>query len=98
MQGTVMTSQRKSAASVFGMVLIAASSYAISAPGPGSESIRPYRVEVPQAQIDDMRRRIVATRLPSKALVEARSQGVQVATVKALANYWAREYAWREGA
>jgi len=91
-----MTSQRKSAASVFGMVLIAASSYAISAPGPGSESIRPYRVEIPQAQIDDMRRRIVATRLPSKELVEDRSQGVQLATIKALANYWAGEYDWRK--
>jgi pimeloyl-ACP methyl ester carboxylesterase len=91
-----MTSQRGSAASVFGMVLIAASSGAISAPGPASEAIRPYRVEIPQAQIDDMRRRIVATRLPSKELVEDRSQGVQLATIKALANYWAGEYDWRK--
>ena len=54
--------------------------------------IRPFDVEVPQERIDDLRRRIGATRWPSKELVEDRSQGVQLATVKALADYWTTEY------
>jgi pimeloyl-ACP methyl ester carboxylesterase len=43
--------------------------------------IRPFNVEIPQKQLDDLRRRIEATRLPSKELVEDRSQGVQLATI-----------------
>ena len=42
--------------------------------------IRPFHVEIPEEQIDDLRRRIAATRWPSKELVEDRSQGVQLAT------------------
>jgi pimeloyl-ACP methyl ester carboxylesterase len=57
--------------------------------------IRPFHVEIPEEQIDDLRRRIAATRWPSKELVENRSQGVQLATVKALAKYWANDYDWR---
>ncbi len=62
--------------------------------------IRPFRVETPEDEIDDLRRRIAATRWPSKELVPDRSQGVQLATIRALANYWANEYdfgAWRRG-
>src|SRR5262249_13413807 len=54
--------------------------------------IRPFQVEVPQEKIDDLRRRIEATRWPSKELVEDRTQGVQLATLKALADYWATGY------
>ena len=54
--------------------------------------IRPFHVEIPEEQIDDLRRRIEATRLPSKELVEDRSQGVQLATIQELARYWATEY------
>ncbi len=54
--------------------------------------IRPFQLEIPQEQIDDLRRRIEATRWPSKELVEDRSQGVQLATTRALADYWANEY------
>ena len=46
-------------------------------------------------QIDDLRRRIAATRWPSKELVDDRSQGVQLATLQALARYWATDYDWR---
>jgi hypothetical protein len=56
--------------------------------------IRPFQVEIPEEQIDDLRRRIAATRWPSKELVEDRSQGVQLATLQALASYWAKEYDW----
>jgi hypothetical protein len=58
--------------------------------------IRPFQVEIPEEQIDDLRRRIAATRWPSKELVEDRSQGVQLATLQALASYWAKEYDWRK--
>ena len=54
--------------------------------------IRSFHVEVPEEQIDDLRRRIAATRLPSKELVEDRSQGVQLATIQELARYWTTEY------
>jgi pimeloyl-ACP methyl ester carboxylesterase len=58
--------------------------------------IRPFQVEIADEQIDDLRRRISATRLPSKELVEDRSQGVQLATIRELATYWATEYDWRK--
>jgi pimeloyl-ACP methyl ester carboxylesterase len=57
--------------------------------------IRPFRVDMPGAAIADLRRRIAATRWPSKELVADRSQGVQLATIQALARYWAAEYDWR---
>jgi pimeloyl-ACP methyl ester carboxylesterase len=57
--------------------------------------IRPFRVDVPQDAIDDLRRRIAAARLPSRELVDDRSQGVQLATIQELARYWTAEYDWR---
>jgi pimeloyl-ACP methyl ester carboxylesterase len=58
-------------------------------------AIRPFAVEFSQEQIDDARRRIAATRFPSRELVPDRSQGVQLATLHALARYWSGEYDWR---
>jgi pimeloyl-ACP methyl ester carboxylesterase len=57
--------------------------------------IQPFSVEVPQADLDELRRRITATRWPSKELVDDRSQGVQLATMQALARFWAMDYDWR---
>jgi pimeloyl-ACP methyl ester carboxylesterase len=54
--------------------------------------VRPFGVKVPHEQLDDLRRRIATTHWPSKELVDDRSQGVQLATVQALAHYWATEY------
>jgi hypothetical protein len=54
--------------------------------------VRPFQVEIPKEQIDDLRRRIGATRWPSNELVDDRSQGVQLATMQALARYWLDEY------
>jgi pimeloyl-ACP methyl ester carboxylesterase len=54
--------------------------------------IRPFQVEIADDRIDDLRRRIDATRWPSKELVDDRSQGVQLAPLKALADYWAGDY------
>ena len=58
--------------------------------------IRPFRIEIPEEQLDDLRRRIAATRWPSKELVPDRSQGVQLATTQALARYWTSDYDWRK--
>jgi hypothetical protein len=58
--------------------------------------IRPFNIDVPEDRLDDLRRRIEATRLPSKELVEDRSQGVQLATIHELAQYWATDYDWRK--
>ena len=54
--------------------------------------IRPFQIEIPEEQIGDLRGRIAATRWPSKELVDDRSQGVQLATLKALADYWTGNY------
>jgi pimeloyl-ACP methyl ester carboxylesterase len=57
--------------------------------------IRPFHVDVPQEDLDDLHRRIGATRWPSKELVPDRSQGVQLATMQELARYWTTDYDWR---
>src|ERR1700741_1979396 len=54
--------------------------------------IRPFRIEMPDEAIADLRRRIAATRWPHKELVADRSQGVQLATMQELARYWATDY------
>jgi len=57
--------------------------------------IRPFRVDMPDEAIADLRRRIAATRWPTKEVVADRSQGVQLATIQELARYWAADYDWR---
>ena len=52
--------------------------------------IRPFHLEIREEQLDDLRQRILATRWPSKELVQDGSQGVQLATIRALARYWAK--------
>ena len=58
--------------------------------------IHTYHVDVPDEELAELRRRIAATRSPSKELVADRSQGVQSATIEALARYWATDYDWRK--
>jgi pimeloyl-ACP methyl ester carboxylesterase len=55
-------------------------------------AIRPFHVDFPEERLDDLRRRIAATRWPSKELVTDRSQGVQLGTMQELARYWVDEY------
>jgi pimeloyl-ACP methyl ester carboxylesterase len=57
--------------------------------------VRPFHVEFPEEAIDDLRRRVAATRWPSKELVADRAQGVQLATMQAVARYWLDEYDFR---
>src|SRR5207302_2325717 len=60
----------------------------------GAAAIRPFHLDIPDEELEDLRRRIAATRLPSKELVPDRSQGAQLATIQELARYWATEYDW----
>src|SRR5690348_12278005 len=61
-----------------------------------SDPIRPFHVEIPEADLVDMRQRILATRWPEKETVTDLSQGVPLATMQKLARYWATEYDWRK--
>jgi pimeloyl-ACP methyl ester carboxylesterase len=61
-----------------------------------SDAIRPFHIKVPEAALVDLRQRINATRWPDKETVSDHSQGVQLATMKELARYWATDYDWRK--
>ena len=60
------------------------------------EAVRPFRVNVPDADVVDLKRRLAATRWPDKETVGDQSQGVQLAKLQALARYWGTEYDWRK--
>jgi len=60
------------------------------------DSIRPFKVHVPQAQLDELRKRISATRWPDKELVNDGSQGIQTAQIQELVRYWGTTYDWRK--
>ena len=59
-------------------------------------AIRPFQVSVPEAELTELRRRINATRWPEREPVSDASQGVQLATMQKLADYWATKYDWRK--
>ena len=61
-----------------------------------STEIRPFHFHASQADLDELHRRIVATKWPEKETVPGATQGVQLATVQALAKYWANGYDWRK--
>jgi pimeloyl-ACP methyl ester carboxylesterase len=61
----------------------------------GAAAIRPFRIEIPEAELAALRARITATRWPEKETVADASQGVQLATMEELARYWAGEYDFR---
>ena len=58
--------------------------------------VRPFRIDVPEEDLVDLRRRIAATQWPEKELVDDSSQGVQLATMQELARYWATDYNWHK--
>ncbi|SEP08013.1 epoxide hydrolase family protein [Actinacidiphila rubida] len=60
-----------------------------------STAIRPFTFEFSDADLDDLRARVRATRFPEKETVDDQSQGTQLATLRALAAYWGTEYDWR---
>jgi pimeloyl-ACP methyl ester carboxylesterase len=69
----------------------------VAAEGNATDSaIRPFKINIPEEQLVDLRRRIAATRWPDKETVTDESQGVQFATTQKLARYWATEHDWRK--
>ena len=66
-----------------------------SASAPGDASIRPFHIDIPQEEIDELRRRIQATRWPESETVADESQGVQLATIRELTRYWGADYDFR---
>jgi pimeloyl-ACP methyl ester carboxylesterase len=62
----------------------------------GVKSVRPFTCNVPQADLDDLRRRVLATRWPAKETVNDQSQGVQLEKLKELVDYWGSDYDWRK--
>jgi pimeloyl-ACP methyl ester carboxylesterase len=77
--------------------VVAVQTSAAAAAAQDSTAIRPFTVPiVPQTALDDLRRRIAATRWPEKETVADQSQGVQLATMQKLASYWGKDYDWRK--
>ena len=68
----------------------------VSSKSSTDDEVRPFRISIPDSDIVDLKRRIEATRWPTKELVKDRSQGVQLATLGELARYWASEHDWRK--
>jgi hypothetical protein len=62
---------------------------------PPATTIRPFTIDTPEAELEDLRRRIKAMRWPDKETVTDQSQGTQLETLQALARHWATEYDWR---
>src|SRR5215213_4092439 len=81
-------------------LLIASSAVALAQPAIGrstdKNAIRPFRISIPQEALDNLRRRIAATQWPERETVTDSSQGVQFATMQALAQYWMTDYDWRK--
>jgi Epoxide hydrolase N terminus/Alcohol dehydrogenase GroES-like domain len=76
--------------------LLAADRSGVAAVGEQPNAIRPFHVNVPEAELTELRRRIMATKWPERETVTDQSQGVQLVTIQALARYWATDYDWRK--
>ena len=63
---------------------------------PAAPAIRPFTIETPEADLEDLRARIRATRWPEKEPVEDHSHGVRLETMQKLAHYWLNDYDWRK--
>jgi pimeloyl-ACP methyl ester carboxylesterase len=60
------------------------------------ESIRPFRIDIPEDDLVDLRRRLAATRWPDRETVDDQSQGIQLAKLQELVRYWGADYDWRK--
>jgi pimeloyl-ACP methyl ester carboxylesterase len=102
-----MSTLKSTAASVlsrWALLLNAAATASLAALSPMSaaaqpnapDAIHPFKVQVPQAALDDLRRRIAATRWPDKETAADQSQGAQLAKLQELVRYWGSGYDWRK--
>ncbi|MDQ3856700.1 MAG: epoxide hydrolase 1, partial [Chloroflexota bacterium] len=67
-----------------------------SVPYVDTPAVRPFRIDVPEEALAELRRRLAKTQWPEKETVPDSSQGVQLATMQELARYWATDYDWRK--
>jgi len=93
--GLVLAGAARAAAIPKEMTMTSTLPQSVQAPA-ASDAIRPFKVKVPQAAIDDLRRRIAATRWPEKETVDDQSQGAQLARLQELVRYWGTGYDWRK--
>jgi hypothetical protein len=82
--------------SIAAATALSVSALASAAPADDAQAIRPFHVHVPNADLIDLRKRLAATRWPDKETVKDSSQGVQLETIQALAQYWGTQYDWRK--
>jgi pimeloyl-ACP methyl ester carboxylesterase len=81
---------------MIGQALVNSQPVAIETGQTGHDTIRRFHVDVPEAELTELRRRIRSARWPERELVEDASQGVQLNTMQKVAHYWADEYDWRK--
>ena len=93
--GLVLSGAARAAAIPKEMTMTSTLPQSVQAPA-ASDAIRPFTVKVPQAAIDDLRRRIAATRWPDKETVADQSQGAPLARLQELVRYWGTGYDWRK--
>jgi Epoxide hydrolase N terminus len=84
-----------------GIMMTTVSSIGYTQTGPpatanSSEAVVPYHFKIPREALDDLKKRVMATRWPNMETVNDPSQGVQLATMQKLAQYWATDYDWRK--
>src|ERR1700735_2045313 len=85
-----------SAAIGFGLAMHSDLGVAETAAGGGASSIRPFHVSFPEKALTDLRQRVLAAKWPDRETVSDATQGVQLATMQALAHYWGTSYDWRK--
>ena len=90
------TSARHVGLDVLAATVIGVSSAPVAAAENNDTAIRPFRVNVPKADLADLRRRLAATRWPDKETVADQSQGAQLAKLQELVRYWGTDYDWRK--
>jgi len=90
------TSARRVGVAALAATFFGVASTPVVAAEDSDTAIRPFNVKVPDGDLAELRRRIVATKWPESELVSDASQGVQLATMQKLAHYWATDYDWRK--
>src|SRR5262245_34589132 len=91
------TSSRRVGLSVIAASVVGVPSATVAAAAENNgTAIRPFRVNVPEADLTELRRRVLATRWPEQETVADQSQGVPLAMIQELAHHWATDYDWRK--
>ena len=92
-----LASARRAGFVAFAAAAVGAASSKLANADVNGTAIRPFHVNVPDADVADLKRRLAATRWPDKETVADQSQGAQLATLQELVRYWATSYDWRKG-